>query len=111
MAEIPKRLGANSALTANTATNLVDNGATANTYTIFSSIVGCNTDGTNTYTIDLSVSATSATHGAYIAKGVSIRPNDAISYDKVVLDPTNRYLVVSVSNAAVHVSAFGVQGP
>ena len=111
MAESPKRLG--STTTAATISNLVDNGTTAGTYTIFSSIVACNTDGATAFTVSLSTSNTTATHGTYIAKDVTVRAGDAVSFDKIVLDASSgaRYLVVSASNNAVHVSAFGVQGP
>jgi len=110
MAEAPKRLGSLSGSTA--VTTLVDNTATAGTYTIFSAIVFCNTD-TVDRTFTMSTSNTAATHGTYITNAAIIRPNDTVTFDKVILDASSgaRYLIVTVSAAAVHVSAFGVQGP
>jgi hypothetical protein len=108
MAEVIKRLGTT---TATTATNVFDNGATASTYTVVSSIVICNTSAT-AYTYNVSTSATSATHGAYIASGATVAGNDTvILVAGVCLDPTNRYLVAHASNAAVNITAYGVTGP
>ena len=50
MAETPKRLGTT---TATSATNVCDNGATASTYTVVSSIVVANTSST-AYTYNVS---------------------------------------------------------
>ena len=112
MAEAPKRLGSLSGSTA--VTTLVDNTATASAYTIFSAIVFCNTD-TVDRTFTMSTSGTAATHGTYIASASVIRPNDTVTFDKIILDNNvttgARYLIVTVSAGAVHVSAFGVQGP
>lgn len=108
MAELPKRLGTT---TATSATNVFDNGATASTYTVVSSIVIANTSATS-YTYNVSTSATTGTHGAYIASGATIAGNDSvILVAGVCLDPTNRYLVAHASNAAVHITAYGVTGP
>lgn len=108
MAETYKRLGTT---TATAAANVFDNGATAGTYTIISSIVICNTSATS-YTYNVSTSATTGTHGAYIVSGASIAGNDTvILVAGVCLDPTNRYLVAHSSNAAVHITAYGVTGP
>lgn len=108
MAEVIKRLGTT---TATTATNVFDNGATASTYTVVSSIVICNTSST-AYTYNVSTSATSATHGAYIASGATVAGNDTvILVAGIALDPTNRYLVAHASNAAVNITAYGVTGP
>jgi hypothetical protein len=108
MAELPKRLGTT---TATSATNVFDNGATASTYTVVSSIVIANTSSTS-YTYTISTSATSATHGAYLASGATIAGNDSvILVAGVCLDPTNRYLVANASNSAVHITAYGVTGP
>lgn len=108
MAELPKRLGTT---TATAATNVFDNGATASTYTVVSSIVIANTSATS-YTYNVSTSATTGTHGAYIASGATIAGNDSvILVAGVCLDPTNRYLVAHASNAAVHITAYGVTGP
>ena len=108
MAEVIKRLGTT---TATTATNVFDNGATASTYTVVSSIVICNTSST-AYTYNVSTSATSATHGAYIASGATVAGNDTvILVAGIALDPTNRYLVANASNAAVNITAYGVTGP
>lgn len=108
MAELPKRLGTT---TATSAANVFDNGATAGTYTVVSSIVICNTSAT-AYTYNVSTSATTGTHGAYIASGATVAGNDSvILVAGVCLDPTNRYLVAHASNAAVHITAYGVTGP
>ena len=109
MAEIYQRLGT---LASTTVTNIVDNGATASTWTIISSIVICNTSSTAyTYTVSTSTNGT-ATHGAYIASGATVAGNDTVVLVAgVCLDPTNRYLVASASNAAVHITAYGVKGP
>ena len=108
MAEVIKRLGTT---TATSATNVCDNGATASTYTVISSIVICNTSAT-AYTYNVSTSATTGTHGAYIASGATIAGNDSvILVAGVCLDPTNRYLVANASNSAVHITAYGVTGP
>ena len=108
MAELPKRLGTT---TATSATNVFDNGATASTYTVVSSIVIANTSAT-AYTYNVSTSATTGTHGAYVASGATVAGNDSvILVAGVCLDPTNRYLVAHASNAAVHITAYGVTGP
>lgn len=108
MAELPKRLGTT---TATSATNVCDNGSTASTYTVVSSIVIANTSST-AYTYNVSTSPTTGTHGAYIASGATVAGNDSvILVAGVCLDPTNRYLVAHASNAAVHITAYGVTGP
>ena len=108
MAELYKRLGTG---TATAAANLYDNGNTASTWTIISSIVICNTSAT-AYTYNVSTSATTGTHGAYIASGATVAGNDTvILVAGVCLDPTNRYLVAHASNAAVNITAYGVTGP
>ena len=108
MAELPKRLGTT---VATSATNVFDNGATASTYTVVSSIVIANTSATP-YTYNVSTSATTGTHGAYVASGATVAGNDSvILVAGVCLDPTNRYLVAHASNAAVHITAYGVTGP
>jgi hypothetical protein len=108
MAELPKRLGTT---VATSATNVFDNGATASTYTVVSSIVIANTSAT-AYTYNVSTSATTGTHGAYVASGATVAGNDSvILVAGVCLDPTNRYLVAHASNAAVHITAYGVTGP
>ena len=75
MAEVIKRLGTT---TATAATNVFDNGATASTYTVVSSIVICNTSST-AYTYNVSTSATTGTHGAYIASGATVAGNDTVA--------------------------------
>ena len=108
MAELPKRLGTT---VATSATNVFDNGNTASTYTVVSSIVIANTSAT-AYTYNVSTSATTGTHGAYVASGATVAGNDSvILVAGVCLDPTNRYLVAHASNAAVHITAYGVTGP
>ena len=108
MAEVIKRLGTT---VATSATNVFDNGATASTYTVVSSIVIANTSAT-AYTYNVSTSATTGTHGAYVASGATVAGNDSvILVAGVCLDPTNRYLVAHASNAAVHITAYGVTGP
>ena len=108
MAELPKRLGTT---VATSATNVCDNGNTASTYTVVSSIVIANTSATS-YTYNVSTSATTGTHGAYVASGATIAGNDSvILVAGVCLDPTNRFLVAHASNAAVHITAYGVTGP
>jgi putative cell wall-binding protein len=108
MAEIYKRLGTT---TATAATNVFDNGATASTWTIISSITICNTSAT-AYTYNVSTSASTGTHGAYLASGATIAGNDTvILVAGICLDPTNRYLVAHSSNAAVVITAYGVTGP
>ena len=112
MAEVIKRLGTTTATSAATAPGyVVDNGNTASTYTVVSSIIICNTSST-AYTYNISTSTTSGTHGAYIASGATIAGNDTvILVAGVCLDPTNRYLVAHSSNAAVNITAYGVTGP
>ena len=108
MAEVIKRLGT---VTATAAANVCDNGNTAGTYTVVSSIVICNTSST-AYTYNVSTSATTGTHGAYIASGATVAGNDTvILVAGIALDPTNRYLVAHASNAAVNITAYGVTGP
>ena len=108
MAELPKRLGTT---VATSATDVCDNGATASTYTVVSSIVIANTSAT-AYTYNVSTSATTGTHGAYVASGATVAGNDSvILVAGVCLDPTNRFLVAHASNAAVHITAYGVTGP
>jgi hypothetical protein len=109
MAELYKRLGTT---TSTAAANLYDNGNTASTWTIISSIVICNTSATAyTYTISTSA-AGSTTHGAYIASGATVAGNDTVILVLgACLDPTNRYLVANASNAAVNITAYGVTGP
>ena len=108
MAELPKRLGTT---VATSATNIFDNGNSASTYTVVSSIVIANTSAT-AYTYNVSTSATTGTHGAYVASGATVAGNDSvILVAGVCLDPTNRYLVAHASNAAVHITAYGVTGP
>jgi hypothetical protein len=108
MAEVIKRLGTT---TATAATNVVDNGSTAGTYTVVSSIVICNTSST-AYTYNVSTSASTGAHGAYIASGATVAGNDTvILVAGIALDPTNRYLVAHASNAAVNITAYGVTGP
>ena len=108
MAEVIKRLGT---VTATAAANVCDNGNTAGTYTVVSSIVICNTSST-AYTYNVSTSATTGTHGAYIASGATVAGNDTvILVAGVCLDPTNRYLVAHASNSAVNITAYGVTGP
>lgn len=108
MAEVIKRLGTT---TATAAANVFDNGNTASTYTIVSSITVCNTSST-AYTYNISTHTASATHGAYIANTATIAGNDTvIIVAGICLDPTNRYLVAHSSNAAVHITAYGTTGP
>ena len=96
MPEVVKRLGTTTQTSAATG-NLFDNGNTASTYTVVSSIVICNTSST-AYTYNVSTSATSATHGAYIANTATIAGNDTvIIVAGICLDPTNRYLVAHSS--------------
>lgn len=108
MAEIYKRLGG----IAGTTANIADNGATANTWTIISSIVICN-QSSSAYTYTISTSQTSASHGGgWIAYNATIAGNDTVVLVAgICLDPSWRYLVASTSNVAVSVNAFGVQGP
>jgi len=78
---------------------------------VVSSIVIANTSATS-YTYNVSTSATTGTHGAYVASGATVAGNDSvILVAGVCLDPTNRYLVAHASNAAVHITAYGVTGP
>jgi hypothetical protein len=47
-----------------------------------------------------------------VASGATVAGNDSvILVAGVCLDPTNRYLVAHASNAAVHITAYGVTGP
>jgi hypothetical protein len=108
MAELYKRLGTT---TATTAANVFDNGNTANTYTVISSIVICNT-GAAAYNYYISTSASSATHGAYIASNATVAAYDTVVLVAgICLDPTNRYLVAHANNGAVNITAYGVTGP
>ena len=107
MAEVIKRLGTT---TATAAATVFDNGNTASTYTVVSSIVICNT-GSTAYTYNISTSTTTS-HGAYVANGATIAGNDTVVLVAgIALDPTNRYLIAHSSNANVHITAYGVTGP
>lgn len=107
MPEVVKRLGTT---TATTATSIHDNGTTLSTYSVVSSIIVCNTAAIS-YTYNISTSTTTNTHGAYIASGATIGPNDTVVIVAgICLDPTNRYLVAHSSNAAVNITAYGVTG-
>jgi len=108
MAEIPKRLGTT---TATSATTVFESSSVVSSYTVVSSIVIANTS-TTAYTYNVSTSTTTNLHGAYIVAGATIAGNDSvILVAGVCLDPTNRFLVAHASNAAVHITAYGVTGP
>lgn len=108
MAEVYQRLGTVASVVG---TNLADNGATANTWTIISSIIICNTSST-AYTYSIATSTVSGAGQTHIAFSAPIAGYDTVVLVAgVCLDPTNRYLVAYSSNAAVQISAFGVKGP
>ena len=108
MADVPKHLGST---TSTSAANIYDNGTTAGSYTVVSSIVICNT-GASSYTYTISKSTTSATHEQHLASGATINANDSVVMQLTqVLDPSCRYLVANTSNAAVRITVSGVTGP
>lgn len=108
MADVPKFLGTT---TSTTAVNIYDNGGTSNTYTVVGSITLCNT-GASDYTVTLSISSSTALHGAYVLSGYTVSAGSTTALQLgIVLDSTRRYLVANTSNTAVHVTAFGATGP
>lgn len=94
-----------------TAAQLYAASGTAGTSTIISSIVVCNTS-TSAATYRIAINTASATYaaGRYVVYEASIAANDTIALTLgLVLDPTNRYLNVSSSAAAINFSAYGVE--
>lgn len=97
--------------TIGTAANLYAASATANTSTIISSIVICNTS-SNSATYSIAVNTASATYasGRYVVFQATIAGNDTVALTLgLVLDPTNRFLNVSSSANTVNFSAYGVE--
>ncbi len=93
-----------------TADTLYTASATASTSTIMSTIVVCNTSNSaQTFSLATS-STTSFVTAGYIAKEVSLGPNEfwALTIG-LTLDPATRYLLVSGSATSVVASCFGVE--
>ena len=112
MAEAPERLGTSGSLAG--PTNIVSK---TSRWAIISSITICNT-GSSAYTYTLSTSNTSATHdaNAYIAYGATIAANDTVLLTgSFVLNVSGaspaQYLVGTVSNTLVRITANGLTGP
>ena len=111
MASTPKRLGAITASgTIGTAQTLYAASATADTSTVTSTIVVCNTSASAaTYRLCVSTS-TSFEASGYLVYGDTIAANDAKFLTLgVTLDPSARYLLCSASASAVSFSVFGVE--
>lgn len=94
-----------------TAAQLYAASATAGTSTIVSSIVICNTSASSaTYTIAINVATATYAAGKYVVFQATIAGNDTVALTLgLVLDPTNRFLNVSSSAAAVNFSVYGVE--
>jgi hypothetical protein len=94
-----------------TAANLYAASGTAGTSTIISSIVVCNTSASSaTYTIAINTVSATYAAGRYVVYQATIAGNDTVSLAlPLILDPTNRYLNVSSSAAAVNFSAYGAE--
>lgn len=112
MATTYKQLGAAAGSgTIGTAAALYSASGTAGTSTIISSIVVCNASSTS-YTYRIAINTASATFaaGRYIVYEATIQGNDTVALTLgLVMDPTNRYLNVSSSNAAVNFSVYGAE--
>ena len=112
MAVLYKQLGAAAGSgTISTAAQLYAASATAGTSTVVSSIVICNTS-TSAVTYRIAINTVTATFaaGKYVVYEASIAGNDTVALTLgLVLDPTNRFLNVSSSAAAVNFSAYGVE--
>lgn len=80
------------------------------TSAVISSITVCNASST-AYTYSIAIhTATSFAAGSYIVYQATIAANDTVTLTLgLTLDATNKYLLVSSSNAAVNFSAFGVE--
>jgi len=94
-----------------TAANLYTASGTANTDTVVSSMVICNTaSAAATYTIAINTASATYAAGQYLVYQASIAANDTVVLTiGMVLDPTNRYLNVSSSANTVNFSVFGVE--
>lgn len=109
MANTYKRLGAAAGNgTIGTAATLYT--CPAATAAVVSSITVCNASATPyTYTIAVHT-ATSYAAGAYVVYQATIGANDTVTLTQgLTLDATNKYLLVSSSNAAVNFQVFGVE--
>ena len=91
-----------------TGSNLYAASATANSATVISSIVICNTSSSAaTYTIAINTASGTYVAGRYVVYQATIAGNDTVALTLgLVLDPTNRYLNVSSSSTAVNFSAY-----
>lgn len=111
MASTPKRLGALvSTGTIGTADTLYTASNTADTSTVTSTIVVCNTSASPaTYRLCVSTS-TSFEASGYLVYGGAVAANDSVFLTLgVTMDPTNRYLLCSASANTVSFSVFGVE--
>lgn len=111
MPTIYKRIGAiQSSGTIGTAQTLYTAASAANTSTVVSTIAVCNTSSSAlTYRIGISTTTSFAAEG-YLVFGATVPANDTVFLTiGAVLDPTNRYLLCSGSNAALSFSAFGAE--
>jgi hypothetical protein len=79
--------------------------------TVVSSVVICNASATPyTYSIAINTAANTYAAGRYVVYQATIQANDTVTLTLgLVMDPTNRYLNVSSSNAAVNFSAYGAE--
>lgn len=94
-----------------TAAALYSASGTAATSTVISSLVICNTSSSaQTYTIAINTASATYAAGKYVVYQASIAGNDTVALTLgLVMDPTARYLNVSTSDAAVNISAYGVE--
>lgn len=109
MAQTYKRLGA-AATTGTITTEDTIYTCPAATSAVVSTIAVCNSSATaQTYRVCVSTT-TSFEASGYLVYGATVPPNDSVFLTLgVVLDATNRYLLVSSSSSSVSVSAFGVE--
>lgn len=110
MAVAYKQLGAAAGNgTIATASTLYDNTATAGTSTVVSSVVICNTSASAaTYSIAIVPTTAAFATGKYVVYQATIAGNDTVALTLgLVLDATNRYLLVSSSTTSVNFSAYG----
>ena len=94
-----------------TAANVYAASGTAGTSTIVSSVVICNTSSSaGTYTLAINTASATYAAGRYVVYQATIAGNDTIALTLgLVLDPTNRYLNASTSDAAINISLYGVE--
>lgn len=112
MATTYKQLGAAAGSgTITTAAQLYAASVTASTSTVVSSIVVCNASASAaTYTIAINTVTATYAAGRYVVFQATIAGNDTVALTLgLTLDPTNRFLNVSSSAAAVNFSVYGAE--